>query len=294
MVDDGRRPLTVKERVLLHLHGRMLIEERWDAPVELSQTGVSLAVGVHRRHLPRTMRRLQESSLVNIELRHIKDISRRVQVYALTNLGYKMADELFESIMKWNVESEDGIIQLSNIVNSSDEALEYLHPRDSIKESPAIGRLAELVKVAYEDGVLTPAEERLLDTAAQELHVDRKTLERIKKRISNDDQNGKDTRLIRTALMTALADGHIDENEERILIRLARESGLDDEAYSTLVNHTISESLSLEERAYFGAMEAIDWIVDENNPFLDDLQNALGIDEEQHDRLHSITRAKLN
>jgi hypothetical protein len=294
MVDDGRRPLTVKERVLLHLHGRMLIEERWDAPVELSQTGVSLAVGVHRRHLPRTMRRLQESSLVNIELRHIKDISRRVQVYALTNLGYKMADELFESIMKWNVESEDGIIQLSNIVNSSDEALEYLHPRDSIKESPAIGRLAELVKVAYEDGVLTPAEERLLDTAAQELHVDRKTLERIKKRISNDDQNGNDTRLIRTALMTALADGHIDENEERILIRLARESGLDDEAYSTLVNHTISESLSLEERAYFGAMEAIDWIVDENNPFLDDLQNALGIDEEQHDRLHSITRAKLN
>ena len=294
MVDDGRRPLTVKERVLLHLHGRMLIEERWDAPVELSQTGVSLAVGVHRRHLPRTMRRLQESSLVNIELRHIKDISRRVQVYALTNLGYKMADELFESIMKWNVESEDGIIQLSNIVNSSDEALEYLHPRDPIKESPAIGRLAELVKVAYEDGVLTPAEERLLDTAAQELHVDRKTLERIKKRISNDDQNGNDTRLIRTALMTALADGHIDENEERILIRLARESGLDDEAYSTLVNHTISESLSLEERAYFGAMEAIDWIVDENNPFLDDLQNALGIDEEQHDRLHSITRAKLN
>ena len=294
MVDDGRRPLSVKERVLLHLHGRILIEGRWDAPVELSQSGVSHAVGVHRRHLPRTMRRLQESSLVNIELRHIPNITRRVQVYGLTNRGYQIADELLNNILKWNVESQDGTVPLSNLVKSSSEALEYLHPQESIKESPAIGRLAELVKVAYEDGILTTAEERLLDTAALELHVDRKTLERIKNRIANDGKNGNDARLIRSALMTALADGHIDENEERILRRLAHESGLDDEAYSTLVKHTISESLSLEERAYFGAMEAIDWIVDEKNPFLNDLQNALGIDQEQHDRLHTITRAKLN
>ena len=93
---------------------------------------------------------------------------------------------------------------------------------------------------------------------------------------------------------TALADGYIDKNEEKILRRLAIESGIEHEAYSTLVERTLSECLSLEERAYFGAMEAINWFIDESNSFIDDLRNALGIDSEQHDRLSTLTRAKLN
>ena len=112
--------------------------------------------------------------------------------------------------------------------------------------------------------------------------------------ISGDQSNGLEARLIRTALMTALADGYIDENEEKILRRLAIESGIDNEAYIALVERTIEESLSLEERAYFGAMEAINWVVDGSKPFIDDLRAALGIDIDQHDRLRTLTRAKLN
>ena len=81
---------------------------------------------------------------------------------------------------------------------------------------------------------------------------------------------------------------------KKILRRLAIESGIDHEAYSTLVERTLSECLSLEERAYFGAMEAINWSVDESNSFIEDLRNALGIDSEQHDRLSTLNRAKLN
>lgn len=289
-----RRQLTVKERVLLHLHDRRMIENAWDAPIELSQSGVSNAVGVHRRHLPRTMRRLEDSALINIELRHVKNIKRKVQVYTLTNKGQKMASDLLENILTWQVESDDGQVPLSSIYTNSTDILQFLYPTSDMYESPSIGRLAELVKVAYEDGILTTAEERLLDTAAQELHVDRETLERIKERISNNNSNGFESRLIKTALMTALADGYIDKNEEKILRRLAIESGIEHEAYSTLVERTLSECLSLEERAYFGAMEAINWFIDESNSFIDDLRNALGIDSEQHDRLSTLTRAKLN
>ena len=289
-----RRQLTVKERVLLHLHDRRMVENAWDAPIEHSQSGVSNAVGVHRRHLPRTMRRLEDSALINIELRHVKNIKRKVQVYTLTNKGQKMASDLLENILTWQVESDDGQVPLSSICTNSSDILQYLYPTSNMYESPSIGRLAELVKVAYEDGILTTAEERLLDTAAQELHVDRETLERIKQRISNDNSNGFESRLIKTALMTALADGYIDKNEEKILRRLAIESGIEHEAYSTLVERTLSECLSLEERAYFGAMEAINWFIDESNSFIDDLRNALGIDSEQHDRLSTLTRAKLN
>ena len=119
-------------------------------------------------------------------------------------------------------------------------------------------------------------------------------IELNKERISNNKDNGVESRLIKTALMTALADGYIDKNEEKILRRLAVESGIDHEAYSTLVERTLSECLSLEERAYFGAMEAINWSIDESNSFIEDLRNALGIDSEQHDRLSTLTRAKLN
>ena len=288
------RQLTVQERVLLHLHDRQMISDAWDAPIEHSQSGVSHAVGVHRRHLPRTMRRLEESGLISIELRHVPNVKRRIQVYSLTNKGQNHATNLLESILHWNVETDEGLVKISTITTQSSDVLQYLHPTSNLYESPSIGRLAELVKVAYEDGILTTAEERLLDTAAQELHVDRSTLERIKQRISNDDSNGFEARLIRTALMTALADGFIDKNEEKILRRLAVESGIDNEAYSTLVERTISECLSLEERAYFGAMEAINWVVDINNSFIDDLRSALGIDMAQHERLSTLTRAKLN
>ncbi len=293
---DGkmRRQLTVQERVLLHLHDRYMIEDAWDAPIEHSQSGVSNAVGVHRRHLPRTMRRLQESGLICIELRHVPNVKRRVQVYSLTNKGQNMASDLLKNVLSWKIETDNGLVKLSSISTKSSDVLQYLHPTSNLYESPAIGRLAELVKVAYEDGVLTTAEERLLDTAAQELHVDRVTLERIKERISGDKSNGLEARLIRTALMTALADGYIDENEEKILRKLAIESGIDNEAYVALVERTIQESLSLEERAYFGAMEAINWVEDSSKTFIDDLRAALGIDIDQHDRLRTLTRAKLN
>ena len=289
-----RRQLTVQERVLLHLHDRTMVENAWDAPIEHSQSGVSNAVGVHRRHLPRTMRRLEDSRLINIELRHVRNIKRKVQVYSLTDKGQEMASDLLADILIWEVETDNGRVPLSSIYTRSSDVLEYLYPTSSMYESPSVGRLAELVKVAFEDGILTTAEERLLETAAQELHVDRDTLERIKQRISNNKDNGVESRLVKTALMTALADGYIDKNEEKILRRLAVESGIDHEAYSTLVERTLSECLSLEERAYFGAMEAINWSIDESNSFIEDLRNALGIDFEQHDRLSTLTRAKLN
>ena len=289
-----RRQLTVQERVLLHLHDRRMIDDAWDAPIELSQSGVSNAVSVHRRHLPRTMRSLEESGMINIELRHVTNIKRKVQVYSLTSKGQKMASDLLETILMWEVESEDGRVPLSSLCEQSSDVLQYLYPTSNVSDSPSVGRLAELVKVAYEDGILTAAEERLLDTAAQELHVDRNTLERIKQRISKDTKNGLEARLIKTALMTALADGFIDTNEEKILRRLAIESDIDHEAYTTLVERTLSECLSLEERAYFGAMEAINWSVDDSNSFIIDLRNALGIDSEQHDRLSTLNRAKLN
>mgnify|MGYP003299083678 CR=1 FL=1 len=63
-----------------------------------------------------------------------------------------------------------------------------------------------------------------------------------------------------------------NDNVEKILRSLAVVSGIEHDAYSTLVERTLSECLSLEERAYFGAMEAINWSIDESNYFIEDLE----------------------
>ena len=150
-----RRQLTVQERVLLHLHDRRMVENAWDAPIEHSQSGVSNAVGVHRRHLPRTMRRLEDSRLINIELRHVPNIKRKVQVYSLTDKGQEMASDLLANILIWEVETDNGRVPLSSIYSRSSDVLQYLYPTSSMYDSPSVGRLAELVKVAFEDGILT-------------------------------------------------------------------------------------------------------------------------------------------
>ena len=95
-------------------------------------------------------------------------------------------------------------------------------------------------------------------------------------------------------MIAAISDGVIDSSEERLLRRMAKDSGITDDAYSSLLNRIISESLSPEERAYSGALDALDWSTQNNMDLVIDLQEALGIDEDQHRRLNDLCRAKLN
>ena len=101
-------------------------------------------------------------------------------------------------------------------------------------------------------------------------------------------------RLIRAAMIAAISDGVIDSSEERLLRRMAKDSGITDDAYSSLLERIISDSLSPEERAYSGALDALEWSTENHMDIVMDLRDALGIDEEQHRRLSGLSRAKLN
>ena len=95
-------------------------------------------------------------------------------------------------------------------------------------------------------------------------------------------------------MIAAISDGVIDSSEDRLLRRMAKDSGITDEAYSSLLERIISESLSPEERAYSGALEALDWSTEIHIDIIIQLREALGIDEDQHRRLSELSRAKLN
>ena len=52
--------LTVEQRVLLHLWDTPLGDNPWEGRPELTQAGVSEAVGIARKHLPRTLKNFEK------------------------------------------------------------------------------------------------------------------------------------------------------------------------------------------------------------------------------------------
>ena len=293
---DGQNQLTVRERILLHLHGRHLDSDGMDAPLHDSQIGVAQGIGVYRRHVPRTVRKMQDDGEINIVLRHVQGISRKVQCYSLTNLGESKASVLWNKIKNWNIESDSQTVPLHTLANTSVDALKLLYPNENHpSETPSINRMIRVIRTAFADGIITDDEDRLIRSIASELHIDSNSLQQLISRVS-DETNASDPsiRLIRAAMIAAISDGVIDSSEERLLRRMAKDSGITDEAYSSLLERIISESLSPEERAYSGALDALDWSIHNHMEIIIDLRNALGIDEEQHRRLCGLSRAKLN
>ena len=292
----GQNQLTVRERILLHLHGRHLDSNGMDAPLHDSQIGVAQGIGVYRRHVPRTVRKMQDNGEICIYLRHVTGIVRKVQCYSLTHLGESNASDLWNRVKDWKIDSDSGTIPLHRIATNSVEGLNLLYPNDiQPGDTPSIHRMVSVIRTAFSDGIITDDEDRLIRTNASEMHIDSNSLQQLVERVSEEsDKSDPSIRLIRAAMIAAISDGVIDSSEERLLRRMAKDSGITDEAYSSLLNRIISESLSLEERAYSGALDALDWSTQNNLDIVNDLREALGIDEEQHRRLNDLSRAKLN
>ncbi len=292
----GQNQLTVRERILLHLYGRRLDSDGMDAPLHDSQIGVAQGIGIYRRHVPRTVRKMQDDDEISIVLRHVQGISRKVQCYSLTNVGESKASELWNRVKEWHIESDSETVPLHTIANTSVDALKLLYPNENrLGETPSINRMVRVIRTAFADGIITDDEERLIRSIASELHIDSNSLQQLIDRVSDEvDASDPSIRLIRAAMIAAISDGVIDSSEERLLRRMAKDSGITDEAYSSLLERIISESLSPEERAYSGALDALDWSTENHMDIIIDLRDALGIDEEQHHRLSGLSRAKLN
>ncbi|MDP6889667.1 MAG: hypothetical protein QF454_06525, partial [Candidatus Thalassarchaeaceae archaeon] len=90
--------LTVEQRVLLHLWDTPLGDNPWEGRPELTQAGVSEAVGIARKHLPRTLKKLRDKGHILEETRHVAGAKQRCRVYALSTDGREAASELVNDI----------------------------------------------------------------------------------------------------------------------------------------------------------------------------------------------------
>ena len=81
--------LTTEERTMLHLLNQQLPAGGWEAPPSLTQAGISAAVHVQRKHIPRTLKRMEKNGLLSVAQRHIPGGKQRKRVYTLTEPGEK-------------------------------------------------------------------------------------------------------------------------------------------------------------------------------------------------------------
>jgi DNA-binding MarR family transcriptional regulator len=115
VVDGYLGELTTEERMLLHLHDHVLPEGEWEAPLSLTQAGVSAAVHVQRKHVPRTLKRLESNGFLISSKRHIPGAKQRRIVYGLTSEGRNRASLLRNKILSREVKNEGTSIKISEL-----------------------------------------------------------------------------------------------------------------------------------------------------------------------------------
>ena len=126
MVSGFLGTLTTEERTLLHLLDNQLPENNWEAPMELTQAGISAAVHVQRKHVPRTLKRLQEQDFLNTTSRHVPGARQRRRVYSLTPDGRERAVSILNRIKAVPVQSDGTTVLLESLLKSSEKTLESL------------------------------------------------------------------------------------------------------------------------------------------------------------------------
>ena len=99
MVDGYLGTMTTEERTLLHLFDNPLPEGQWEAPFAVTQAGISAAVHVQRKHVPRTLKRLEKNDELTTGQRHVPGAKQRRRVYGLTANGKSRAGELRDRIL---------------------------------------------------------------------------------------------------------------------------------------------------------------------------------------------------
>ena len=200
MVDGYLGRLTTEHRMLIHLYDNILPNNQWEAPVALTQAGISAAVHVQRKHVPRTLKRLEKSQEVSVQNRHVPGAKQRRKVYSLTITGRTRAKLIVESTMNIEVKYKGNNTAIKDIPKGEKRILELLsHIDDNLvyHENPIVSSISqpsgkasldaqsseELVKRmfarAWEDGIITHDEHLLISEVVEFLGMHPERVNRL-------------------------------------------------------------------------------------------------------------------
>ena len=307
MVSGFLGTLTTEERTLLHLLNHQLPENNWEAPMELTQAGISAAVHVQRKHVPRTLKRLEEQNCLNTTSRHVPGARQRRRVYSLTNEGRERAQSILQRIRSTPVQHDGQTVLLETLMKSSENTLETLahvdehlvvhvdpvmspvsHPEGSASLDAQAGEalVRRMFARAWQDGRITKDEQLLLNEVVDFLGMHPERVRRLSNEARREINAPPPEEIYLDMLRQALVDGVIHEEEEALLKTVQIAFDIDEETHQELLNQAILDPInSPEYEAYRSVLSTalIDGIItNDESAMLETLRQQTGISEQEH------------
>ena len=310
MVDGYLGRLTTEHRMLIHLYDNILPNNQWEAPVALTQAGISAAVHVQRKHVPRTLKRLEKSQEVSVQNRHVPGAKQRRKVYSLTITGRTRAKLIVESTMNIEVKYKGNNTAIKDIPKGEKRILELLsHIDDNLvyHENPIISSISqpsgtasldaqsseELVKRmfarAWEDGIITHDEHLLISEVVEFLGMHPERVNRLSEEARGSIEISPPEDIYLEMLSQALVDGQLVDDEITLLETFRGAYGISDETHDKLLNlakeePVYSDNIKTYTRTLKTALNDGVITLDEEAMLLT-LRQSLGISDRQHANL---------
>jgi len=310
MVDGYLGRLTTEHRMLIHLYDNILPNNQWEAPVALTQAGISAAVHVQRKHVPRTLKRLEKSQEVSVQNRHVPGAKQRRKVYSLTITGRTRAKLIVESTMNVEVKYKGNNTAIKDIPKGEKRILELLsHIDDNLvyHDNPIISSISqpsgtasldaqsseELVKRmfarAWEDGIITHDEHLLISEVVEFLGMHPERVNRLSEEARGSIEISPPEDIYLEMLSQALVDGQLVDDEITLLETFRGAYGISDETHDKLLNlakeePVYSDNIKTYNRTLKTALNDGVITLDEEAMLLT-LRQSLGISDRQHANL---------
>ena len=310
MVEGYLGTLTTEERTMLHLLNQQLPSGGWEAPATLTQAGISAAVHVQRKHIPRTLKRMEANGLLNVAQRHIPGGKQRKRVYTLSELGNEQAGALRDRLFNETVSAGGSEVKLGSLWNSPQPVLELLSHVDEgmVFHSSALispvsnpeGMVSidgqygeELVRRmfarAWEDGKITKDEQSLLNEVVEFLGMHPERARRLSNEARKSLKIPPPEEVYYDMILQALDDGEIMQEEIDLLNTFRVAFGIDQVTHNALLDKARSVPITSEHYDTYAAMVRTAMqdsvITADEHAMLRTLRTQLEITEDEHERI---------
>ena len=307
MVSGFLGTLTTEERTLLHLLDHQLPENNWEAPMELTQAGISAAVHVQRKHVPRTLKRLEQQAFLNTTSRHVPGARQRRRVYSLTPGGRERAQSILDRIKSTPVNSGGTTVLLQTILTSAIDTLETLahidehmvvhtdpvmspvsHPEGSASLDAQAGEalIRRMFARAWQDGRITKDEQLLLNEVVDFLGMHPERVRRPSNEARREIDAPPPEEIYLDMLRQALVDGVIHEEEEALLKTVQIAFDIDTDTHERMFKIALQQPYTTPEiEAYRSVLRTalIDGIItSDESAMLETLRKTTGISNQEH------------
>ena len=307
MVDGYLGTMTTEERMLLHLYDNPLPEGQWEAPFSVTQAGISAAVHVQRKHVPRTLKRLEYRDEIFSGQRHVPGAKQRRRVYGLTSKGKDRASEMRTNILSKTIFVNNEATILGSLRKGGQMTLDLLSHIDEgmvYHESPVVSPVSNpegtaslaaqagenLVKRmfarAWEDGKITKDEQQLITEVVTFLGMHPQRVERLSEEARRAQNAPPPEDVYRDKLRQALIDGEIIDDETALLTTMRQAFGIDEEAHLRILSEAKADPVldenTMTYRATLVTALADGMITSDEDAMLNTLRLNLGISDARH------------